>query len=137
MKRRIKLGLLSSILISIVGVSGCANRSAPPRCPDAMGLTCARVDQINTMVNRGQLGVVPVAHARHRDTKPFHPFSMSHHRASPSHQPLWHSEKVMEVWVAPYQDQSGNYHQASLIDTVVKPGHWINSPPQALTREQD
>lgn len=33
-------------------------------------------------------------------------------------------EKPLRVWIAPYQDQEGNLHEASVVHTVVKPGYW-------------
>jgi conjugal transfer pilus assembly protein TraV len=33
-------------------------------------------------------------------------------------------EKPLRVWVAPYQDQDGNFHEASVVHTVIRPGYW-------------
>ncbi len=34
------------------------------------------------------------------------------------------SEQHLRVWIAPYQDEQGNFHEASVIHTVIKPGYW-------------
>lgn len=136
MKRAIKFCFICLLFIGVVGLSGCANMSAPPTCPDGTGLSCARVDQINTMVDRGQLSVTPIGRSSRGNAGPFQNFSIPYPSTVKSGQPLWNGEKVMQVWVAPFKDSSGNYHQASLIDTVVKPGYWIGNPPKSLTNEQ-
>lgn len=33
-------------------------------------------------------------------------------------------EKPLRVWIAPYQDQSGNFHESSVVHTVITPGYW-------------
>ncbi len=129
------LGSLMSVIM--IGLSGCAHMSAPPRCPDSSGISCARVDQLNTMIDRGELGVTPVGEVSKGEENPFSNFSASYTNAMETNQPLWQSEKVMQVWLAPYEDNSGNYHQASVIDTVVTPGHWSNSGVKSVNSSNE
>jgi len=42
--------------------------------------------------------------------------------------PLRVQEQIMPVWLAPYQDKQGNYHDAATIYTIVHPGIWAGSP---------
>ena len=38
------------------------------------------------------------------------------------------AEKPLRVWIAPYQDGEGNFHEASVVHTVVRPGYWQIQP---------
>jgi hypothetical protein len=33
-------------------------------------------------------------------------------------------EQHMRVWVAPFQDEGGNFHEASLVHSVIQTGFW-------------
>ena len=50
----------------------------------------------------------------------------------PSREP----ERVLRVWVAPFEDTQGNYHQGTHILAVVAPGTWSTHPVKAVS-EQD
>lgn len=39
-------------------------------------------------------------------------------------------EQVLRVWIAPFQDQSGNFYEASVVHTLLKPSFWqMNANP--------
>ena len=50
----------------------------------------------------------------------------------PARQP----EKVLRVWVAPFEDTQGNYHQGTHILAVVAPGAWSTHPVKALAENE-
>lgn len=135
--RYVKPLCVLSVAATILLLSGCQSMMSPPTCPDSSGLQCARTDQINTMINRGQLGVpsgppTPVGQPPAGQRVSFKNFSKAYPSELKGGQPLWYGESVMQVWVAPFEDNRGNYHEASHIDTVVKPGHWIGNPPKSV-----
>jgi len=35
-----------------------------------------------------------------------------------------YAETVQHVWIAPFEDTSGNYHEESNVYSVVEPGYW-------------
>ena len=37
-------------------------------------------------------------------------------------------EQPLRVWIAPYQDRDGNFHESSVVHTVVTPGYWQIQP---------
>ena len=46
-----------------------------------------------------------------------------------AHRVLFHQhEKITPVWIAPYEDSVGNYHEINTIHTVTQPGYWVNHP---------
>ena len=34
-------------------------------------------------------------------------------------------EESLKVWIAPYEDTRGHFHEASVVHMVVKPGKWV------------
>lgn len=49
-------------------------------------------------------------------------------------QPLRYGETVQRIWVTPYEDSEGNYHEDSTLYTIVKKGHWIGNPLKAVIK---
>ena len=43
-------------------------------------------------------------------------------------QPVRYGETVQRIWIAPYEDTEGNYHQDSFMYSVMKGGHWKGNP---------
>ena len=120
MKRLVKIigfGVLCS------GLTACANTHFD--CPNHAVARCESLDQINSQVDSGQLcgwhkRSLACATARvtcAADAKPFSP--------PVSASPAREDEAVQRVWVAPYEDNEGNYHEASAMWVVMKGGHWV------------
>ncbi len=80
------------ICSSFILLTACASVNAPPTCPDSTGVQCARVDQLDNMVDSGRLGETSSANNTVKSAAP------------------------MQVWLAPYQDSRGNYHPARVIE---------------------
>ncbi len=128
-------------------LSGCADLNAHFDCPMKPGINCKRVDEINTMVDRGDLtaqGPMPHCHgggcvdtvnndALNADL-PVTPYPIS---AINNGDPLRYGETVLRIWVAPYEDTQGDYYQPTVLYRVVKPGHWIGGPVKALTNNEE
>ena len=115
-------------------LAGCANLNSQFDCPMKPGVTCKSIDEINVMVDRGELI---------QKTKSTSPINIENVTApnlnSPypiqainPGEPLRYGETVMRVWLAPYEDDKGNFYQPSVFYTVIKPGHWIGSPVKAV-----
>lgn len=49
--------------------------------------------------------------------------------------PIRYGETTEQIWIAPWVDTAGNYHEPAYIYTVVSAGHWIGSPAQAVREE--
>lgn len=118
------------LLILMIGLYGCASMNSSFDCPMKPGVRCESLDQVNAQVSRGEIG--------HGDLK------MTSITAQPNKQffssqqqsflgePLRYGETVQRIWIAPYEDTSGNYHQESEVYTIAKSGHWIGNPKIAL-----
>lgn len=46
--------------------------------------------------------------------------------------PIRKSENVQQIWIGPYEDQDGNFHEPSYVYAVVKSGSWIGDPEKAI-----
>lgn len=115
------------ILIPLIGLTGCATTSSKFDCPMKPGIRCESIDQINARVNRGEIGNGSMRRGG-EDSQPI--FIASQNQDS-----LRQNEMVMRLWVAPYVDQSDNYHLASNVYTVVRPSYWSGNPVKAVKEE--
>jgi conjugal transfer pilus assembly protein TraV len=43
--------------------------------------------------------------------------------------PLRYGETIQRIWVAPFEDQAGNYHEPSVVYAVIQGSHWIGVNP--------
>lgn len=113
-------------------LSSCAEMNSKFDCPMKAGVSCESLDQVNERVDRGEIGSAKEMAGRSTlQTMSYDPLPQtpcaSFGKCS-THPPLREGESVQHIWVAPFEDQSGNYHEDSSIYTVVKEGHWISRP---------
>lgn len=114
--------LMSVVIVNFMVLTGCTKLNSEFDCPAPNGGSCKRMDQVYNLVN-GEGGVEEsLAVAPNRN-----PLVLEGRPGDP----LRYGEGVMRVWVAPYEDIEGNYHQASQVYSVVQKGHWIQNPPKA------
>lgn len=114
-------------------LNGCSGINSQFDCPMKPGIRCESIDSVNARVDRGEIGggstlsttsiIQPISY-KHSAYSRFSPFKKG--------EPLRYSETVMRVWVAPFEDKEGNYHQESDIYTITKPGSWIGAPLKAM-----
>jgi conjugal transfer pilus assembly protein TraV len=96
--------------IMLLFLTGCANLNAQFDCPMRPGVHCESLDQVNSRVDRGEIGqeMLKTSLPRHKH------------------------ETVLPIWIAPYEDTDGNYHQEGEVYTVMKPGYWPEHPLKIL-----
>ncbi len=116
--------LMSGFILSCLMFTGCTKVNSEFDCPAPNGGSCKRMDQVYDLIN-GEGGVAQesLAVALNRN-----PLVMEGRPGDP----LRYGEGVMRVWIAPYEDTEGSYHQASQVYSVVQKGHWIQNPPRAF-----
>lgn len=124
----------------VLGISfaltGCAGMNGQFDCNKVggMGVGCTSLDQVNKMANQGQFNrsssnSVRPTYASNNVPNLQRGYSVS---APTAGAPIRYSESIQQVWIAPYEDLSGNYHEPSLVYGVIKPSHWIGLPEQAI-----
>ena len=141
-----KLIVLPSLLLC-TALSGCASMNSNFDCPMKPGVMCKSLDSVNGMVDQGQLGKesdtdCKDCHNGKSNSKSTNQFS-AFNTPFPAKMgiqpgaPVRYSESVLQVWVAPYEDAQGNYHQESDVFTVVKGGHWVGAPVKAINSDDE
>lgn len=121
------------MLLQLGGLTACTTMNSSFDCPNKAGVSCKSLDQINDMVDTGQIRShtqMSTAIVSNIDNAEFQSFP---DRASfiPG-QPIRYGETVQRIWIAPYEDTEGNYHQDSLIYAVMRGGHWIGQPVKTV-----
>jgi hypothetical protein len=104
------------------------------------GVMCKSVDQINTMVNQGQLGHETETACPECEKKSH--VRISHVQATPSlsntNNQTSMQEMTLRVWLAPYQDNAGTSTASRIFYTHVavndEPALPINATPEQARR---
>lgn len=125
------------LIAMLILVSGCAEMNSQFDCPMKGGVSCASLDQINAKVDRGEIGTSGnesihksmVVHTQYIESPSFVKQSIQ--------KPKRVGEKVQHIWIAPFEDIEGNYHEESDIYTVIKPGRWIGYPVKAINNNEE
>jgi len=148
-----KITQLCCLMISILIVAGCSTgMNSDFSCPLRSGSGCQSLDQINDAVNSGQInnngaGMALAISNQPNDYWDDQPAYVASPQAQPivtptqttntftaikPGDPIRVPETVQRIWIGPFVDADGDYHQPFIKYSVVKPGQWIGSPPQAI-----
>lgn len=115
------------IIISVVTLTSCSTINSNFDCPNCAGVMCKSMDEINTMVDSGQIrGRTQTSCDKvspHAEFQTFMANSEFYEGA-----PLRYGETVQRIWLAPFEDQDKNYHEESYLYAVIQDGHWIGRP---------
>jgi len=106
------------VVFLVVFLAGCSSMNSSFDCPNQPGVMCRDLDQVNTMVNRGEIGKGKSSHKSFSGE--FYPIKNSLKTTAP----VRFGEKVLRIWITPYEDSQGNYHDEGMLYTVVRPGRW-------------
>lgn len=94
------------------------------------GVGARSISQVNGMIDRGE---IPGVGSQERETKtvsplvstaPLPPVSLTPIVLSDNTVIHRQAEQVMRIWIAPFQDASGNFFEASVVHTVHRPSFW-------------
>lgn len=120
------------LILFMVLLSGCAHLNSDFDCPMKPGISCQSLDQVNERINQGEIG--NQGSRESNVAKPLLHYS-SLQTIKNQNKPLRDRENIMRIWVAPYEDTSGNYHTASEVFSVIKPGEWMSYPVIKIKNE--
>lgn len=136
MKKKVAHYAITAMLFAIL--TGCASTgSGSFSCPSPSAGQCKPIDEVDAMVSHGDIGHGTIAGSPRLTTAGnYGNFSTPYPAAviTPN-APLRLQEQVMAVWIAPFQDNDGNYHEPSTIYAVVTDGAWTGNPVRALTQD--
>lgn len=109
------------LILAFTGLASCASMNSEFNCPAGRGVGCKNIHDVNQMVNDGKLGSNEKRGKFH--VKSVQPLA-SNVPTSKAASPMRTQEKTLSIWIAPYEDKSGNYHDATTIHAVVQNGEW-------------
>jgi hypothetical protein len=124
-----KSSLKSYLSLSLcILLAGCSLPSESFDCKEGKGVGCKSISQVNQLVNDGAVGA-----SHDEELTPMPPPVIIQDSASPDStgmdlggEPIIQrmSAEHFRVWMAPFQDVRGNFHEGSVIHTLLKPGYW-------------
>jgi len=104
-------------------LSGCIGMGSKFDCNVDSGGRCAPMHHINQMANYGAFTERPLktdksvlAEVKDTGTK------QNIYGATP----IRSNEKIQQIWIGPYEDANGNYHEGSYVYAVAKKSNWMN-----------
>ncbi len=112
-----KLVILSLILGAL---SGCEMMNSNYDCPLSEGASCMSLHDMDEAVSKG---IYP-KELKHTYNDNLDSSYVLKTDAIPHGYPLRTKDKVAKIWVAPYMDSNGNYHEQSNIYIVVENSSW-------------
>lgn len=111
------------VLIAVLNTTACALYSKEFDSKYENGVGCRSISEVNQMVDDGTL--------KGSEEKQYSTFTYSENEklSKPiilSGQSMLQrvKEEHLRVWIAPFQDEQGNFHESSVVHTVIKPGYW-------------
>lgn len=120
-------------LLSLMLLTACSTVSESFDTEATQGVGAKSISQVNAMIDKGEIpgvkaggdtGDVNTVITPILSTAP-----LPHASAEPivlSDNTVIHRqpEKVMRIWIAPFQDGSGNFHEASVVHSLQRPSFW-------------
>ena len=117
-------------------LTGCTGMNSDFGCNAAAGDSCTPVSRVNEMANAGKYngGQTVEGHIEGvSGVKTFSYNDVGYNVTTPKPgEPIRYGESIQRIWIAPYEDASGNYHDPSYIYTIIKPSHWIGVPANEI-----
>lgn len=104
-----KILLVIFVFMSAVFIVGCADTTS---CHITSDGKCAASEDNKTSVNVSQVYGYPLNAYEGK--------------------PIRKAESIQQIWIGPYEDQNGNFHEPSYVYTVTRKGSWIGDPPKDL-----
>lgn len=122
---RVKIAMFS---VCAVLISGCGLKKFD--CPYRDGVSCKSLSEVNEMVDRGESG--KKCKKKRTVKEPFMKDQTLALGQTPSASlepgdPVRIPEKMLRIWLAPYESQDGTFHQQTTLNTVVTPAYWVGS----------
>lgn len=121
---------LLSLTLLLLDLTACSTAHESFDTQASEGVGAKSISEVNRMIDRGD---IPGVKGDDRDTKAISPLVSTAPLPSPSLTPIVLSdntvihrqaEQVMRIWIAPFQDQQGNFYEASVVHTVQRPSFW-------------
>ena len=94
-----------------------------------MGCASMKKSQVCNIGTDGKCGSLDaVFNKQEKEKKEVIGYPLSGYAGSP----IRSGENVQQIWLGPYEDEDGNFHEPSYVYTVVKKGIWFGEPAEAI-----
>ena len=133
MSRKKTILFTNILLVSLL--AGCETMNSSYDCPLSISASCMPLHDMDALVSEG---IYPkdnnqvVNNDSNRDGVYIQP---SKNLSSGSY-PKRTKDMVAKIWLAPYEDSKGDYHEQSNVYAVVKNSTWANTPIKATSVKQ-
>ena len=130
---------------TFLSLTGCAGMNSKFGCNAVAGDSCTPVSVVNRNAAAGdydnmESGGSTNASASQSNTQTYgyEGTDVGYNVATPMPgQPVRFGETVQRIWLAPYQDNAGNYHEPSYVYTVLEKPHWIGLPAKEVNTDSN
>lgn len=126
-----KITILIGFAFVIPGLSGCMSMGSKFDCDVSSGGKCAPMHHINRMADQGafqEKHFYGQANSAQIKSNKVNGYPLTTFDGAP----IRSNESVQQIWIGPYEDVSGDYHEPSYVYTVVKKGRWIGEPASVV-----
>ena len=113
------------LISSLTCLSACVGTAEKFDCPAGSGLGCHSITQVNQKVNEGlnttlnnKIQEKPKTYERSEKNKTSVSSGLKDFKVQRVR------EAHLRIWFAPFQDPQGNFHEDSIVHTVLQPGSW-------------
>lgn len=123
-----RLSLL--LMVAIMTLPGCSTASESFDSEATKGVGSKSISEVNAMIDQGKIDGIP---GDKGDGKVIAPVvvqlpipTLSPEAIVLSDQSVIHRqpEQHLRIWMAPFQDGNGNFHEAAVIHTLLRPSFW-------------
>ena len=129
--------MTKAILLTMLALtlSGCAVLSHDTGCKKIGGINgSASLSEVNQMSETGRLPDQGTQETT-ASLKPQTPSAYT--LAIPQiGQPVRQGDHIQQITIFPFEDAAGNYHEASIVYTVLKSAHWVGHPVAEIQNEE-
>ena len=133
MSRKKTILFANMFLLSLL--AGCETMNSSYDCPLSISASCMALHDMDSAVSQGlypKENNQGVADDSNSDSV----YIQSSNNLSKGSYPKRTQDMVAKIWLAPYEDSRGDYHEQSNVYTVVKNSTWANTPIKPTSVKQ-
>ncbi|EKE01929.1 MAG: conjugative transfer: assembly [uncultured bacterium] len=127
--------VLFSLSVLTGALSGCTSMNGKFDCNVGSGGKCAPMNHINQMANYGVFNDSQLQATKTNKMNKTHLTPMeapTYVYRTPDGLPIRSGESIQKIWIGPYEDDAGNYHEPSYVYVVSKKGKWLGESASAI-----
>lgn len=128
-------GIVATLLLILLTLNGCSSALESFDSGATSGVGAKSISEVNAMIDQGKIAGIK---ADGDFSKVIAPVIVQNPVAI-AHPPLAHPETItlsdnsviqrqpeqhLRVWFAPFQDFQGNFHEAAVVHTLLRPSYW-------------